>query len=319
MAAYILTSALCALAPSMPALVVLRLLQGLAGAGGIVISRAVVRDLYEGRDAVRFFSLLMLIMGVAPIVAPVAGGQLVGAVGWRGLFGLLSGAGVIILVAVVAWVPESWPRERRAGGGVGQSLRSIGRLMRDRRLMGYSIATGLAFAAMFAYIAGSPFVIQNVYGASPQAFSLVFAVNALGQMLIARANGWLVGRFVPGQLLLAGHVLICAGGIGALGVVAAGVSGLAALLVPLFLVVASLGLVMPNAAALSLGSHPEAAGAASALLGVFQLAVGAAVAPLVGVGGAYTALPMVIVMAAVGVAALVVLLAMVGWRRLQAG
>ena len=132
MAAYIVASLLCALAPSMPVLVVLRLLQGLAGAGGIVIARAVVRDLYEGNAAVRFFSLLMLVMGLAPILAPVIGGQLVGVVGWRGLFGVLAGAGVVILAAVLAWVPESWPPERRAAGGVAQSLRSIGRLTRDR-------------------------------------------------------------------------------------------------------------------------------------------------------------------------------------------
>jgi DHA1 family bicyclomycin/chloramphenicol resistance-like MFS transporter len=315
MAGYIVASLLCALAPTVPVLVALRFLQGLAGAGGIVIARAVVRDFYEGNAAVRFFSLLMLVMGLAPILAPVIGGQLVGLVGWRGLFGVLAGAGAVILVAVLAWVPESWPPERRESGGVGQSLRSIGRLTRDRSLMGYAIASGLAFAAMFAYIAGSPFVIENVYGASVQAFSLVFAVNALGQMLVAQLNGRLVGRFGPWRLLLAGHVLIAVGGIGALGVVAAGVPGLPALLVPLFLVVASLGLVMPNAAALSLGGHPEAAGAASALLGVFQLAIGAAVAPLVGVGGAYTALPMTIVMAVVGVAALLVLVAMVGRNR----
>jgi DHA1 family bicyclomycin/chloramphenicol resistance-like MFS transporter len=318
MAAYVVTSVLCALAPSMPVLVLLRLLQGLAGAGGIVIARAVVRDLYEGHDAVRTFSLLMLVMGLAPILAPVIGGQLVGVVGWRGLFGVLAGAGVVILVAVLAWLPESWPRERRAGGGVRQSLRSIGRLTRDRRLMGYSIATGLAFAAMFAYIAGSPFVIENVYGASPQAFSLAFGVNALGQMLVAQANRRLVGRFTPWQLLLAGQVLIGIGGIAVLGVVAADVAGLPALLVPLFVVVASLGLVMPNSAALSLGSHPEAAGAASALLGVFQLAIGAIVAPLVGVGGAFTALPMAIVMAVVGVAGVAVLVTMVGKRRAEA-
>ena len=315
MAAYVVTSGLCALAPSMAVLVGLRLLQGLAGSGGIVISRAVVRDLYEGNAAVRFFSVLMLVMGLAPILAPVIGGQLVGLVGWRGLFGVLAGAGAVILVAVLAWVPESWPRERRAAGGIGQSLRSIGRLTGDRRLMGYAIATGLAFAAMFAYIAGSPFVIENVYGASPQAFSLVFATNALGQMLVAQLNGRLVGRYTPWQLLLVGHVLIALGGMAALAVVAAGGPGLLVLLVPLFVVVASLGFVMPNSAALSLESHPEAAGAASALLGVFQLAFGAVVAPLVGLGGAHTALPMATVMAVVGVAGLVVLVAMVGRAR----
>ena len=269
MAAYVVTSGLCALAPSMAVLVGLRLLQGLAGSGGIVISRAVVRDLYEGNAAVRFFSVLMLVMGLAPILAPVIGGQLVGLVGWRGLFGVLAGAGAVILIAVLAWVPESWPRERRAAGGIGQSLRSIGRLTRDRRLMGYAIATGLAFAAMFAYIAGSPFVIENVYGASPQAFSLVFATNALGQMLVAQLNGRLVGRYTPWQLLLVGHVLIALGGTGALAVVAAGGPGLLVLLAPLFAVVASLGFVMPNSAALSLESHPEAAGAASDHLPVY--------------------------------------------------
>jgi DHA1 family bicyclomycin/chloramphenicol resistance-like MFS transporter len=160
---------------------------------------------------------------------------------------------------------------------------------------------------MFAYISGSPFVLQDIYGASPQQFSAVFAANSLGIMAAGRVSAGLVGRHPPQRLLLAGLALNVAGGLALLAVVAAGVGGIVAVLIPLFAVASSIGLILPNATALALELHPEAAGSASGAIGVAQFAVAAALAPLVGLGGAHTALPMALVIAGCGVAALAVL------------
>ncbi|GAB4245704.1 MAG: multidrug effflux MFS transporter [Thermoleophilia bacterium] len=303
-AGFVLASLACAVAPTVPLLVVFRLVQGLTGAAGIVVARAVVRDLYEGVAAARFFSRLMIVTGLAPILAPVIGGQVLQYTSWRGVFALLAGIGLLLLVGVAYGVPETWPPARRSDDGTLRVVRSIFRLTRDRDLMGYALASGLGFAAMFAYISGSPFVVQNVYGASPQLFSLVFALNAFGLVVAGQVNGALVERFEPRRLLKVGLSLTLAGGIWLLAVVLLQLPGLGAFLPPLFVLVTSLGFVFPNATALALAEHPEAAGSASALLGVLQFIIGAAVAPLVGVAGDATAVPMAVVIALMGVGAM---------------
>ncbi len=304
---FTLASALCAVAPSIPALAALRLLQGLGGAAAIVVARAVVRDRYSGVAAARYFAVLTLVNGLAPVLAPIVGGQLLRVTSWRGVFGVLSGLGVVLLGATAAWLRETLPPERRRTGGLRDTLATFARLSRDRRFTGYALALALGFAAMFAYISGSPFVLQDIYGATPQQFSAVFAVNSLGIMAAGRVSAGLVGRHPPQRLLLAGLALNVAGGLALLAVVAAGVGGIAAVLVPLFAVASSIGLILPNATALALELHPEAAGSASGAIGVAQFAVAAAVAPLVGAGGSATALPMALVIAGCGVAALAVL------------
>jgi MFS transporter, DHA1 family, multidrug resistance protein len=168
---------------------VLRFVQGLAGAAGIVIARAVVRDLYSGREAARFFSLLMLVNGAAPILAPVLGGQVLTVTSWRGVFVVLAVIGVLLLAGTATGVPETLAAERRHAGGVAGTLRTFGRLLADRGFLGHALACGLCFGAMFAYIAGSPFVLQDIYGASPQLFSVMFAVNALGIVAATSSTG----------------------------------------------------------------------------------------------------------------------------------
>ncbi len=304
---YVIASLLCAVAPSLPLLMVARVAQGMGGAAGIVIARAVVRDLYHGVAAVRFYSRLMLVFGLAPVLAPVIGAQLLRVTTWRGIFAVLAVIGALILLASAVGIPETWPRERRHGGGLASSVRTMSFLLRDGGLMGYALASGLAFAAMFAYISGSPFVIQDIYGASPQLFSLAFAVNGAGQALMAQVNARAVGRFSPKALLTFGLTANCLAGLALLVVVLVGIPGLPAILIPLFVLVASGGFVLPNSTALALARHPEAAGNASALLGVLQLVVGAAVAPLVGIAGTATAVPMALVIAVLGLAALLAL------------
>ena len=301
-AAYAAASLLCALAPTVLALVVLRFVQGIAGAAGIVIARAIVRDMHSGVAAARFFSLLMLVNGLAPILAPVIGGQVLRVTTWRGVFVLLAAISVVLVAAAAAGLRETLAPADRHPGGVGETIRTFGRLLGDRVFLGHALACGLAFGAMFAYISGSPFVLQDIYGASPQVFSVLFAANALGIVGASQANRALLRRFEPRAILRAALVAQASAGVALLAVVLAwaGVWGIVPLL---FVVVASLGLVLPNATALALAGHPRVAGSASGLLGVLQFIVGAAAAPLVGVAGTGTAVPMATVIAVLAVGA----------------
>jgi DHA1 family bicyclomycin/chloramphenicol resistance-like MFS transporter len=305
-AVYTVASLACVVAPNVELLIALRLIQGLAGAACIVISRAVVRDLHEGPAAARFFSLLMLVNGVAPVLAPVIGGQVMRFTSWRGIFLVLTLLGLLMAVSLLG-LRETLPPERRHTGGLRAALRVFGALCTDRVYLGYALAGGLAFAAMFAYISGSPFVLQNIYGMSPQTFSLVFAVNSLGIVAFGQISGVLAGRVRLRTLLAAGLVICALGGL-LLVVSVSGGPGLAGVLPALFLVVSAIGLTMPNSVALALSGRPaNVAGSASALFGLMQYVIGALAAPLVGVAGTHSAAPMAIVIFASGVAAILVL------------
>ncbi|HET8672382.1 MAG TPA: Bcr/CflA family multidrug efflux MFS transporter [Thermoleophilaceae bacterium] len=307
-AAYSASSLLCALAPSVEVLTVLRLVQGLTGAAGIVISRAVVRDLYSGRAAASFFSVLMLVNGLAPILAPVIGGQLLKVTSWRGVFVTLAAIGAAMLLSTAAVLRETLPPERRTAHGLRQTLGRMGALGRDRVFMGYALAAGLAVGAMFCYIAGSPFVLEDIYGISPQLFSAVFAVNACGIVAASQLGRRLLRSVSPRALLYGGLAASAGGGVALLCAVAIGGLGVWSVLVPLFVVVSAVGIVMPNATALAMQDHPEMAGSASALVGMLQFVVGALLAPLVGVAGRETALPMALLMASLGVGGLAAML-----------
>ena len=300
--AYIVASLLCAVAPSVSLLIVMRFVQGAAGAAGIVIARATVRDLYSGLAVVRFFSVLTLVSGTAPIAAPIIGSLILQVASWRGVFLVLAILVTLMALSVLMGLPETLPRERRQSGELRTTLRIFRRLLADRLFVGYALSCGLSFAAMFAYISASPFVMQDIYGLSPQAFSLIFGTNALGIAILGQINGRLVGRVSPQRLLAVALVAVAVGGTALLVAVLLNV-GLVGILPPLFVVVASQGMVLPNATALALADYPSTAGSASALLGVLQFSIGAAIAPLVGVGGTSTALPMAVVIAALGVSA----------------
>jgi DHA1 family bicyclomycin/chloramphenicol resistance-like MFS transporter len=303
-AAYAAASLLCAVAPTIWLLLAFRLVQGMAGAAGIVIARAIVRDLHEGIEAARFFAMLVLVAGLAPILAPLVGGELLHVTDWRGI-------GALLLLATWATFGETLRHENRHGGGLVATLHVFRGLVHDRPFMGYALAAGLTFAAMATYISGSPFVLQDIHGVSPQLFSLLFAINAGGIMLASQLSRKLVAVHGPRRLLDAGVTIGAAGGIGVLVSVVAGL-GLGGLLPSLFVMVSSIGLVLPNSAALALADHPRTAGSASALLGLAQFAIGAVAAPLAGVAGSHTALPMGIVMAVLPVAGLACLFGLAG-------
>lgn len=302
MAAFILASLLCIVAPTIGALTALRFVQGLAGAAGIAIALAMVSDLYDGIARARILSLLMLVSGLAPIVAPIIGGQLLAFTTWHGVFITLAAIGAILLPASTLGLGETLPTDRRQTGGVAASLRAFRNLLTDRRFVGYALASGFAFAAAISYISMSPFILQNIYGLSPQRFGLIFGLNALGLVVMAQIGGRLVGRVSPRALLASGVASIALGGLSLLAVVLLDI-GLVGVLPALFIVVASLGLIAPNATALAL-ADTQTAGSAAALLGVLQFTIGAAVAPLVGLSGTTTAIPMALAIAAFGLATL---------------
>ncbi len=299
----------CALAADVWTLVALRLVQGIGGACGLVIANAVVRDRTSGAAAARFFALLMLVAGVAPVLSPIAGGQLLRVTGWQGIFVALAAiSGVMILVTLVG-LPETLPPARRRRGGL-QAIRPVfAGLLADRGFTGYVLANGFAFASMFAYISGSPYVLQDIHGLSPQGYSGVFAVNALGLVAAAQVSGRLVHQVGARALLATGLTGSAAGGVGAL-LATATDAGLVPLLLALFVAVTSVGLVLPNAAALALQDHGEHAGSAAALLGCTQFLIGGALAPLAGAGGTRTAVPMGVVMAVLGCLSLLVYIAL---------
>ena len=301
-AAFALASLLCIIAPSVAALTILRFVQGVAGAAGIAIALAIVSDLYAGSVQARVFSLLMLVSGLAPIIAPVIGSQLLAFTSWRGIFVILALIGIVLLLAVTFGLGETLPAARRQSGGLVASLRAFRDLLLDRRFVGYAFASGFAFAAGIVYISVSPFILQNIYGVSPQRIGILFGINALGLVIMAQVGGKLVGRVSPQILLAWGVAAIAIGATALLVVVLSGI-GLVGILPSLFVIIASLGLIAPNATTLAL-SNTSTAGSAAALLGVLQLTIGAIAAPMVGLAGTATAVPMAAAIAAFGITAL---------------
>jgi DHA1 family bicyclomycin/chloramphenicol resistance-like MFS transporter len=308
--AYALASLACAFAWSITVLLILRLIQGLAGAAGIVIARAVARDLHEGRALVIFFSRLVLVSGLAPVIAPVLGGQLNRVMTWRGIFGVLAVIGVVLVLAGWLGLKESLPPEKRVVGGLTTTLRGLGLLIRDRFFVGVALAAGLVGASMFSYIAGATFVLQKIYGLSPQGFSLAFGVNSLGILGSAQLSARLSRRFSPLRVLATGLAVNLTGALCLAASVLLGL-GLPFVLVSLFVMVSAIGMVLPTSTALALANYPERAGTASALLGLMQYLVGGLAAPLVGLGGEDTAVPLGVVAASASLGASMVFAALV--------
>lgn len=299
MTLYTAASVLCALAPSIWLLIPMRLVQGAAGGAAMVIATAAVRDRGEnGTATARLFATLMVVNGIAPIAAPVIGGQLLHWTTWRGVFLVLAGIGAALLATSVFLFGESHPvsRRRMSGGGIRALMPVYRNLLRDRVFVGCLLGNGLALGGMFGYISGSPFVLQDIHGLTAQQYSLVFAANGTGIVLGSQASRVLVGRFSARSLMLAGLTGVSAGGVGVLLSVLAN-AGLPVLLPLLFLNVACLGLVLPNAGALGLAKHGDAAGAAASLLGPTPYVLGALASPLVGLGGRHDAAPMGVVIA----------------------
>jgi DHA1 family bicyclomycin/chloramphenicol resistance-like MFS transporter len=302
---YVVASLACALAPSIWTLIVLRFVQGTLGGAGVVIARAVVRDIFSGAEAARIFALLMAVMGAAPVFAPLVGGQALAITSWRGIFVVLAAIGIPLLLATAVWLPETLPPEHRHRGGLRVTVGTFGRLITDRSFIAPAGSFALAAAVLFAYIAGSSFVLEDIHGVSPQGFSLVFAVNSAGLVAMSQLGGRLVSRFGAAALLRFGLAGVALGSLATL-IVTLAHAGLLPLLASLFVILSCNGMVFPNATAAALAEQEGALGSASALLGVSQFGTGAVIAPLVGLGGTHDAVPMAALIGACGLGALFV-------------
>ncbi|MFD7653477.1 multidrug effflux MFS transporter [Actinosynnema sp. NPDC059797] len=299
---YVVISLVCATAPSALAFSGLRLLQGLGVAAGFVVALAVARDRFEGLAMARFMSLLMLVNGMGPVLAPVLGGQLLRFTSWRGTFVALALIAFVLLLLLAFGLPETLPKDKRRPANLALTLRVFGGLLADRKFLGYALASALALGSLFAYVSGASFVLQGVFGLTPQQFSYVFGANSVAIFLAGLLNTRLTGRVMPRPLLRAGLAGAAVGGVGlVVGALVGG--GLATFLPPLFVLTISVGLLMPNASTLAMARHPEAAGSASAVLGVLTFLIGGLMAPLVGAGGSGSLLPMVVVMGSAAVLA----------------
>jgi MFS transporter, DHA1 family, multidrug resistance protein len=275
-----LSSFLCAMAPTMPVLLALRLVQGLCGAAAIVVARAVVRDVYDGARAAKVFSELVLVVGLAPVVAPLLGGQLLNFTDWRGTFVALGLIGILLLLATFLSLEETHPGTPGPAGTWG----AFGTLLRDGTFLGYMLMFGLFGAMLFSYISMSPFVLRDQYGLSPVGYSLAFGSNAVGMIVGGRLNALLVLRLGSATMLQTGLILASVASTS----VALALwleAPLVVLLASLWLVLASIGISMGNAMALALMPHGRRAGTASALLGASQFLLGGLIPPVASLGG----------------------------------
>ncbi|MDJ0362853.1 multidrug effflux MFS transporter [Rhodococcus sp. H29-C3] len=284
-AVHVVASLLCVVAPNVAVLGLFRGLQGLGAAAAAVVAMAVVRDLFTGRAAATVLSRLMLVMGVAPVLAPSLGGAILLAGSWRWVFGVLSVLGVALLVLAVFSLRESLPPERRRSRGIMPVVRTYGGLLRDGQFVVLVLVAALAMSALFAYVAGSSFVLQEQFELDEQQFAVVFALGAIALIGASQLNVVLLAHFTPVRIVISA---LSAGVLAAavMTVLAvADIGGIFGFLIPLWFVLGAVGFVMPNAPALALSRHGEAAGTAAALLGAAQFGSGAIVAPVVGVLG----------------------------------
>lgn len=313
-ALFTLASLACAYAPNLDTLILARFVQALGGCAGMVLSRAIVSDKCDAVASAKVFSQLMLVMGLAPILAPMLGGVLVNLAGWQSIFLALSLFSAACLLAVSLGLPESLPADmprQPLSGALRQYLRLLG----DRVFLGHALTGGVAIAGMFAYIAGSPFVFIKLYGVPAEHYGWLFGTNAAGFILMAQVNARLLAKRGPAFLLARAVWMYLAAALVMLAVAALHPAQLWPLLLPLFVCIASLGCIIPNASACAMSGQGARAGSASALMGCLQFSVAAGAAALVGVLHDGSAVPMALVISLCG--ALVVSVAMLT-RRLQA-
>lgn len=294
---HVMASVFCAFAPTIELLTLGRAIQGLGNAAVSVVAMAMVRDKFAGSAAATTLSRLMLVMGLAPVLAPTLGGGILQVTSWRGVFAILAVAGVLLATLAAVALRETLPVTRRRPLALRPVLQTYASLLRDRTFVGLVLISGLMFAMLFSYIGGSSFVLQDIYGLSVGQFGLVFGLNSIGFVVGSQLNPLLLKRFRPEQLVGTG---VAVGVVSTLALLSAAVTdfgGLALVVAPLWFIVFACGLTLPNTPALALTRHGEAAGTAAALLGASQFVIGGATAPLIGAMGSDSATPMALVMA----------------------
>jgi MFS transporter, DHA1 family, multidrug resistance protein len=305
-ALHVLTSALCAIAPTVGTLIGLRVAQGFFNAAATVVAMAVIRDRFVGADASGLISRLMLVIGIAPLFAPSVGGAIAGEWGWRAVFAGLGLFGVVLWVVVWRRLPETLPASRRREGGLRTAARGYSALLRDRHFVALALMPGLSTAILMSYVVGSPFVLMEGYGLTPHEFSILFAINGIGLVGGAQINAMLVKRVSPIRIVRVALPVSLVLTLGLLVLAITGAGGLAALLIVLWLILAMVNFAPPNASAIALSRHGEIAGTAAAFIGASGAAMGGLISPLTSLLGG-DALAMAAVMVGSATAALLVL------------
>ncbi|ADE68564.1 MULTISPECIES: Bcr/CflA family efflux MFS transporter [Priestia] len=289
---FMLSSLLCALAPTITALVIARFLQGFTASAGVVLSRAIVRDVFSGRELTKFFALLMVINAFAPMIAPMAGGAilLLPFASWHTIFLFLSLIGLLIVLTISMRLKETLPIENRTPSSIGHSVRTMGSLLQDRSFIGYALIVGLVHGGSFAYVSGTPFVYQGIYHVSPQVFSILFGINGLaivtGSFIIGRFSGILHERS-----LLRIAVITAVSATSVLLIMTMLKGPLVTIVIPIFIYMISIGMTITGSVTLAMKNQGHRAGSASAVLGMLPLTLGSIVSPLVGINET-TAIPM---------------------------
>ena len=311
---YCIASILCAFAPNVETLIVLRLFQALGACGGIVIARAMVRDLFDHSESARVFSLLMLIMGVAPILAPLIGGYVALFFGWQAIFIVVSIISAICLMAVYRFLPET--RQPNPNVRLGKTFGIYLNILKDREFLSFTLAGGFAMAGMFAYITGSPFVFIELFGVPAQYFGWIFGVNALGMIALSQINGRIVRSVNPTKIL---RVCLAITAFFSLLLILAGVFGfgLWGVAILIFFYVGSLGMILPNATAGALAEQTENAGSASALIGTLQYGLAAIASSLVSYFNNGTSFAMTTLIGVCGLTAFLMLNLLLGAKNKQ--
>jgi DHA1 family bicyclomycin/chloramphenicol resistance-like MFS transporter len=288
---YLVASFTCAIAPNIVFFIAVRFLQGFAASAGIVISRAIVRDVYNGHELTKFFSLLMLVSNLAPMIAPVAGSGIISFTTWVGVFIALGVIGIFLVIMTTWKLNETLPVEKRVPSNFMQLLRNFKSLLKDPQFAGYALAQGIMIAGVFAYVSGTPFIYQNIYGASPQLFAILFGSNGISLIIGSQIVGRFTSRISERRFLLIG--LLLSGISSAAVLIAALLHGpLFSLVIPLFVFVASIGMTATASFSLAMETQSHIAGSAAALLGLIPFLLGAFISPLVGIAGEYTAVPL---------------------------
>jgi DHA1 family bicyclomycin/chloramphenicol resistance-like MFS transporter len=282
-ALFAVASVWAAFATSVDMLVAARFVQGLGACAGMVLSRAVVRDLRSGEEAARLYALMLLVLSVSPLLAPMIGSLMVERLPWQAVFWFLAALGGLCLTLVVAFLEETNPPAKRTAGGLGVAFANYARLAKDKSFLGIVMVGGLSQGALFAYLAGSSPIYITIHHVTPTAYSLLFALNAVGLIGAAQFNVWLMRRLGSGRLLWAGALVQTAAAVALLAATLTGWDTVPVLAALLFVTLGCQGVLGPTSAVVALEPHAAAAGAASALMGALQFGCGAASSALVSV------------------------------------
>lgn len=300
---HVIASLGVALSPDIIAIGGFRILQGMGAAAGGVVAMAMVRDLFGGRPLVKMLSRLALVSGLAPVLAPVIGSQLLLVLDWRGIFFFLAAYGVLVALSAVFFIVETLPKARRVEPGHGTVRQRYAAIFSDRIFVGAALIGGMSFAGLFAYLSASSFLFQQVYGLNPQQYGLLFAVNSVGIVLGVQASARLTRVVGPQWILSVSTAVMFLSAVtiainGLLGL------GLIGILIPLWFFITACGFGLPLVQVLGLAGHGREAGTAASVLGAVNFGLAGLISPVVGVFGIGTAIPMAVVMASTSLVAI---------------